>query len=126
MPYAGKFGRLKVASAAVGYMSGWKSRFRRERLDTTNFESAASTYNVFSDGLTGVLDTTFNVDGYVDVGNAAVFFPAATLSCDFIFNKTSGLGYLGIAADVLGFEPGGQVRQLFTFSAELQSNGAVA
>lgn len=127
MPLAGKHGRINVTGVgAVGYMSSWRARMRRERLDTTNFESVTLNGNVYSEGLTGVLDTTFTVEGYCHAGgNLLVYYPQDGLVHDFLFRKTSPLGYLGVECDVLGFEPGGNVRDRFTFTAELQSNGLV-
>jgi len=125
---AGKFARFRVASAAINGPYRWGAGFKRERLDTTNFERTVggSGVNVHTDGLTGVLDSTFQVEGWIDDGVTNLFFPDAALACDFLFRKNVALGYFGVAADVLDFSPGTAVREVARFTAQLQANGLVS
>lgn len=125
----GKFGRFYLSS--VGVVEGayrWSPGFRRERLDTTNFESAVSTSgnNVFSEGTTGPLDTTFSVEMYVSPVNVNFFFPDATLTCSLFYRKNIQLGYSGLVADVLDFSPSTAVREVAKATAQLQTSGLVA
>ena len=124
----GKFARFSTPSGTqlVGAYR-WNISFKREGLDTTNFESAidASGLNACSDGLTGVLDTTFQVELYPNDQNPNVFWPLATLACDLLFRKNQPLGYVGIMADVLDFSPSTSVREVSKGTAQLQSNGIV-
>lgn len=124
----GKFARFRVASAAITGPFRWSPSFRRERLDTTNFEStvSASGNNVHSEGVTGVLDTTFSVEGYLTDTIINTFFPEASLTCDLYFRKAVALGYVGVVADVLDFAPNTSVRQTSQFTAQLQANGLVS
>lgn len=124
----GKFARFRLSSTAVTGPFRWNIGFRRERLDTTNFESVvgATGVNVHSEGLTSVLDTTFQVETYVNDAAVNVFFPDASLSCDLLYRKTVTLGYMGIAADVLEFTPNTGVRERAMGTAQLQSNGLVS
>jgi hypothetical protein len=117
-----------VASTAFAGPHRWNIGFRRERLDVTTFEStvSASGYNVHSDGLTGVLDTTFQVETYVSDATYNVFFPETTLSCDLLYRKNVALGYFGISADVLEFTPNTAVRDRAMATVQLQSNGLVS
>lgn len=125
----GKFARFSAgaAGAATGSFR-WNVGFRRERLDVTTFESAvsASGLNVHSDGLTGVLDTTFQVETYVNDLIVNLFFPEASLTCSLYFRKAIALGYLGISADVLEFSPNVSVRDRAMATVQLQSNGLVS
>ena len=124
----GKFARFRVASTALAGPFRWNIGFRRERLDVTTFEStvSASGFNVHSDGLTGVLDTTFQVEVYVNDATVNVFFPETLLSCDLLYRKAVQLGYTGIAADVLEFTPNTAVRDRAMATVQLQSNGLVS
>lgn len=123
----GKFARFRVASAAITGPFRWNVGFRRERLDTTNFESATgvSGVNVHSEGLTGPLDTIFNVEGVLDSAGLNIFFPESALTCDLYFRKSVALGYAGVVADVLTFNPSTAVRDRGAFTAELQASGLV-
>lgn len=124
----GKFARFRAASTAVAGTFRWNVGFRRERLDVTTFEStvSASGYNVHSDGLTGVLDTTFQVEMYMNDAVINVFFPEAALSCDLLYRKAVSLGYNGVSADVLEFTPNTSVRDRAMGTAQLQANGLVS
>lgn len=124
----GKFARFYLTGA--GNVEGayrWSPGFRRERLDTTNFESAVSTSgnNVFSEGTTGPLDTTFSVEMYVNPVNVNFFFPDATLTCSLFYRKNVALGYTGLIADVLDFSPNTEVRGVAKATAQLQTSGLV-
>jgi len=124
----GKFGRFRRAGAAVEGAYRWAPGFRRERLDTTNFESAvsASGNNLHTEGTTGPLDTTFTVEGYLTPGNVNMFFPEEDLTCDLLFRKNNPLGYTGVVADVLEFSPSLGVREVAKFTSNLQANGLVS
>lgn len=130
----GKFARFQVDAVTVDGPFRWNIGFRRDRLDTTTFEStvgtssATSSLNVGSDGVTGVLDTTFQVELYNSGLSAAalnIFFPDAQLACTLLFRKTVALGYTGIFADVLSFTPSTEVRGVSKGTVELQANGWV-
>lgn len=123
----GKFARFRAATVSVQGAFRWNVGFRRERLDLTNFESAVSAtgVNVFSEGTTGVLDTTFQVEVYLNDTTINLFFPDASLVCDLLFRKNVQLGYVGIVADVLNFAPSTEVRQVGKATVDLQSNGLV-
>ena len=124
----GKFARFRVASAAQAGPFRWNIGFRRERLDVTTFESTVSLSgnNVHSDGLTGVLDTTFQVETYMNDAAINLFFPEASLLCDLYYRKNVALGYSGITADVLEFTPNTAVRDRAMGTVQLQSNGLVS
>ena len=129
----GKFARLNVTNPIYGSGSAagpfrWSPGFRRERLDTTNFESVLSAdgYNVHSEGQTGPLDTVFSVEGWMTVEIINLFWPAPPLSCDLLFRKNVALGYKGVIADVLDFGPSTGVRENGKFTAQLQANGLVS
>ena len=126
-PSAGKYGRVNQTGVPVAGITGWTAQFRRERIDVTNFESSVSAdgYNVFSDGLTGVLDSTFNIEAVTNVAAPAAFFPIAPLFYDFLYTKAVPIGFTNIYCDILNFSPGPKVRAGNTFTAELQSSGAV-
>lgn len=123
----GKFARFTAGGVSVAGAYEWGLTARRDRLDTTNFESAVSAngINVCSDGLTGVLDTTFNVSGYASAALINILYPAAELACTLLFRKNTPLGYYISYADVLSFAPKTSVRDKGGFSAELQSSGIV-
>lgn len=123
----GKFARFRASAANIAGPFRWGASFRRERLDTTNFESAvsASGVNVHTEGTTGPLDSTFTVEGWLDDGVINLFFPDASLTCDLLFRKLISLGYKNVVADVLDFAPGTAVREVGRFTAQLQSNGVV-
>lgn len=117
-----------VAGSSSGNVTGaykWAIGFKRDRLDTTNFESSADTINVFSEGLVGVLDTTFSVDGYVSDTNVNIFWPGSSLAAGLYYRKTSQLGYTISNADLLDFSPTTTVRDKAGFSAQFQTNGTV-
>lgn len=124
----GKFARIKVASTSVTGPFRWNVNFRRERLDTTNFESTASAsgVNIHSEGLTGVLDTVFTIEGYSNTDVINVLFPDASVTCDLLFRKSVALGYQSVAADVLSYQTNTAVRERAQFTAELQANGLVS
>lgn len=124
----GKFARFRHDSATTSGSFRWNVGFKRERLDTTNFESVVSlsNNNVHSEGLTGVLDTTFSVEGYPNDVAINVMFPEASLNCDLLYRKNVALGYKGVLADVLSFTPSTSVREQARFTAELQANGLVS
>lgn len=124
----GKFARFRTANVARRGPFRWSPSFRRERLDTTDFESvvSASGNNVHTEGLTGVLDTTFQVEGYMRDDLVNLFFPEAALTCDLYFRKNVALGYVGVAADVLEFTPSTAVREVARFTTQLQANGLVS
>lgn len=124
----GKFARFRSGGSSTTGAFRWNVGFRRERLDVTTFESAVSVSgnNVHSDGLTGVLDTTFQVETYVNDAIINMFFPEALLTCDLYFRKTIALGYVGIAADVLEFSPNTSVRDRAMATVQLQSSGLVS
>lgn len=123
----GKFARFRMPTAIAGPFR-WNIGFRRERLDLTNFESAVSVSgnNVHSEGTTGVLDTTFTVELYMSDANVNSFYPEAQVSCDLLFRKAVQLGYLGVAADVLEFQPNTAVRERAMGTAQFQANGLVS
>lgn len=123
----GKFARFRVLSTAVAGPFRWNIGFRRERLDVTTFEStvSASGNNVFSDGLTGPMDTTFQVEAYMTDANVNIFFPDSLLTCDLLFRKNVSLGYVGLLADVLEFTPNTSVRDRAMGTAQLQTSGLV-
>lgn len=125
--FPGKFARFQFSSVAIAGPYRWAPSFKRERLDTTNFESAVgpSGNNVHSEGVTGVLDTTFSVEIYLTDANVNLFFPDAGVICDLLFRKNVALGYKGIAADVLELSPSTAVREVAKATAQLQSNGVV-
>lgn len=124
----GKFARFSLGADSVAGAYRWSPGFRRERLDTTNFESAvsASGINVFSEGDTGPLDTTFSVEMYVSAVNVNFFFPDAQLTCSLYYRKNVPLGYTGLIADVLDFSPSTAVREVAKATAQLQTSGLVA
>lgn len=128
----GKFARFSaaVSPSAPAPVAGpfrWAAGFKRERLDTTNFESAvsASGNNVHTEGDTGPLDTTFTVEGLNNTTTINLFFPDSPLLCDLLFRKSVALGYKNVSADVLSCEPTVELRQMSRFTAQLQSNGIV-
>jgi hypothetical protein len=133
----GKYARFNSPSGSpVGGPFRWNIGFRRERLDTTNFESAvdAAGVNVFSEGATGVLDTTVQMEMYnSDVSVAGnFFFPGLTLTGDLLFRKPglaqfggTAHGYIGLILDVLDFSPSTAVREVSKSTIQLQSNGFV-
>jgi hypothetical protein len=122
----GKFARFSAGASVVEGAFRWSVGFRRERLDTTNFESVVgvSGVNVHSEGLTGILDTTFSVEGYVNTDTINLFFPDVELACALYYRKDVSLGY-SCDADVLSFSPQTSVRDKAGFTAELQANGLV-
>lgn len=122
----GKFARFR-APAAISGAFRWNVGFRRERLDLTNFESAVSVTNnnVHSEGTTGVLDTTFSVEMYLSDANVNTFFPEAAVLCDLLYRKNVQLGYVGINADVLEFQPNTTVRDRAMGTVQMQANGLV-
>jgi hypothetical protein len=122
----GKFARFRGAGTAISGAFRWNIGFRRERLDTTNFESASNGVNVFSQGLTGVLDTTFQVEFYANDATINLFFPGVEGSADLLYRKAPALGYFGIACDVLSFGPSTEVRGIARYTVEFQSNGLVS
>ena len=124
----GKFARFVAAGVSANGSFRWSPGFRRERLDVTTFESlvSASGYNVHSDGLTGVLDTTFQVESYITDTTVNLFFPDAPLACDLYYRKAIPLGYTGIYADVLEFTPTVSVRDRAMGTAQLQTSGLVS
>jgi hypothetical protein len=124
----GKFARFRVAATAVTGAFRWQLGLRRERMDTTNFESvvSASGNNVHSDGLTGVLDSTVTIEGYSDDNTINLLFPEASLAVDLLYRKTVSLGYAISYADVLAFSPKTGVRDRAGFTCELQTNGLVS
>lgn len=127
MPFLpGKFARFRMPAEFAGPFK-WNVGFRRERLDLTNFESplSASGNNVHSEGTTGVLDTTFGVELYMTDANVNAFFPEAPVLCDLLYRKNISLGYKGVTADVLEFQPNTTVRDRAMGTAQLQANGLV-
>lgn len=124
----GKFARFRSASANVTGAYKWSPSFKRERLDTTNFESVVSSSgnNVHTEGTTGPLDTTFSVEGWATDANVNTFFPEAALTCDLLYRKSSSLGYMGVVADVLDFGPSTAAREMARFTANLQASGLVS
>lgn len=124
----GKFARFRVGGVSQTGPFRWNIGFRRERLDVTTFESAvsASGNNLHSDGLTGVLDTTFQVETYVNDATVNLFFPEAAVVCDLYYRKAVALGYIGISADVLEFTPNTAVRDRAMATVQMQSNGLVS
>jgi hypothetical protein len=124
---AGKFARINNGSTAVVGPFRWTSGFKRERLDVTTFEStvSASGNNVFSDGLTGVLDSIFTIEGWIDDTTINLFFPDASQTNDFLFRKNVSLGYKGVNGDILDFGPATGVREAAKFTSTFQSNGLV-
>jgi hypothetical protein len=124
----GKFARFQLGSSAVEGAFRWNVGFRRERLDTTTFESDVSNSgnNLCSDGVTGVLDTTFQVEIYNSAAAINILYPETSLLCDLLFRQNVSLGYNNITADVLSFSPSTDVRGVSKGTAELQSNGLVS
>jgi len=124
----GKFARFQVASTAIAGPYRWNVGFRRERLDVTTFEStvSASGNNVHSDGLTGVLDTTFQVETLMNDAYINLFFPEAQLTCDLYFRKLIQLGYTGLVADVLEMTPNTERRGVSSATVQLQTSGLVS
>lgn len=123
----GKFARFR-APAAISGAFRWNVGFRRERLDLTNFESvvSASGNNVHGEGTTGILETTFSVEMYMSDANVNTFFPEAAVVCDLLFRKVAQLGYIGISADVLEFQPNTSVRDRALGTIQMQANGLVS
>ena len=121
----GKFARFRSGGANVRGPFRWGFSAKRESIDTTNFESpvSASGNNVACEHETGPLDTTFNVEGYMDTAIVNMFFPDAALACDLLYRKNPVVGFLAVPADVLDFNPGTAVREVGRFSASLQTNG---
>lgn len=124
----GKFARFTAGGITTTGAHRWNIGFRRERLDVTTFESAvsASGYNLHTDGLTGPLDTTFQVETYVNDVIVNLFFPEAALVASLYFRKTVALGYVGVSADVLEFTPNTGVRERAMATVQLQANGLVS
>ena len=124
----GKFARFRVASTAIAGPYRWNIGFRRERLDTTTFESEVSfsENNVHSDGMTGVLDTTFQVETLMSDVNVNIFFPESQIVCDLYYRKLIQLGHTGLIADVLELTPSTERRGIATSTAQLQTSGLVA
>ena len=79
----GKFARFRAAATSINGPYRWAASFKRERLDTTTFESAvsASGNNLHTEGTTGPLDSMFTVEGWMDDGIVNLFFPDAGLTC---------------------------------------------
>lgn len=125
---AGKFARFNAGLGAISGPFRWGGGFRVERLDITDFEApvSASGNNIHTSGLTGPLDSTFTVEGWLDDANINLFFPDTALTCDYLFRKSVSLGYKGVLCDVLDFNPGTSVREVAKFTAQLQANGLVA
>lgn len=123
----GKFARFRMPSQIQGPFR-WNVGFRRERLDVTNFESAvsASGLNVHSEGLTGVLDTTFSVEVYMVDTIINAFFPEAPVVCDLLYRKNVSLGYRSVNADILEFQPNTSVRDKAMATVQMQANGLVS
>lgn len=124
----GKFARFTAGGVTVTGAFKWSIGFKRDRLDTTNFESVvgASGVNVHTEGLTGVLDTTFSVEGHMLDALVNIFFPDAYVACTLLYRKAVSLGYSVPYADVLSFSPQTSVRDKAGFSAELQASGLVS
>lgn len=124
----GKFARFTTGGLTTSGAFRWGMGFRRERLDVTTFESTvgATGVNVHSDGLTGVLDTTFTVEGYVNDLAVNILFPDASVACTLLYRKAVSLGFTVGAADVLSFQPTTTVRDKASFTAELQASGLVS
>ena len=124
----GKHARFRAAGVSTTGAFRWNVGFRRERLDVTTFESTVSLSgnNVHSDGLTGVLDTTFQVETYVNDVIVNAFFPDSALTCDLYFRKLVALGYTGVYADVLEFTPNVSVRDRAMATVQLQASGLVS
>lgn len=124
MPFAGKFGRVQGSGVPLGYLSAWRARFRRDPIDTTNFETTTDGVNVGEEQLTGTLGTTFTVEGYVDqTAGMNLFYPYTQVTMDFLYRKTSPVGFRNVVVDILGFEPGGGVKDVFKYTAEVKVNG---
>lgn len=129
MPFLpGKFARFSAGGLTTSGAFRWNVAFRRDRLDTTTFESIVSAdgTNVHSDGETGVLDTTFNVEGYSVDTTINILFPGAGIAAALQYRKNVALGYAIADADVLSFNPQTTVRDKASFTAELQANGLVS
>lgn len=122
----GKFARVKAPTAITGPFR-WNIGFRRERLDLTNFESTVSLSgnNVHSEGATGILDTTFSLEMYMSDANVNTFFPESQMTVDLLYRKAVQLGYIGVTADVLEFQPNTAVRDRSMGTIQLQANGLV-
>jgi hypothetical protein len=120
----GKFARVSVNSTVFAGPFKWSLSFKRDRLDTTNFESAALGVNVYSEGLTGVMDTTFSMDGYVDDAAPNFLYPAAQVTVSLLFRKSVALGYTA-TADILEYSTNTAVRDKIGFTANFQTNGSV-
>jgi hypothetical protein len=121
----GKFGRFVNGGQAVEGAYRWSMGMKRERIDVTNFESDAAGENVYSEGVTGPVDTTFSVELYATAANLNVFYPQAPLICALYFKKSPPLGYQGVEADVLDLSPSTGVRETGKLTASLQANGLV-
>lgn len=123
----GKFARFTAGGTTATGAFRWSIGFKRDRLDTTNFESVvgASGVNVHTEGLTGVLDTIFSVEGHQSDTLVNLFFPDASVACTLLYRKAVSLGY-SCTADVLSFSPQTSVRDKAGFSAELQASGLVS
>lgn len=124
----GKFARFTAGGVTASGTFKWDVGFRRDRLDTTHFEStvSASGNNVHSEGLTGVLDTTFSVSGHVSDTLVNILFPEASIAATLLYRRNVSLGYSVASADVLSFSPSTSARGKAEFSAELQANGLVS
>lgn len=122
----GKFGRVTVGGVALVGSFRWGMSLKRDRLDTTNFESSVSGdgFNVFSEGVVGVLDTTANIEGYVNTAQASILAPAGSAAFSFLFLKSPVFGYQGVTCDILDYSPGIQVRDRQQYTAQVQTNGS--
>lgn len=125
--FPGKFARFSRSGTAVEGAYRWSMGLKRERIDVTHFESAVSAggNNLHTEGVTGPLDTTFNVEAYMTAANLNMFFPEAALVCSLYFKKSVPLGYTGIAADVLDLSPSTGVRETAKMTIGMQANGLV-
>jgi hypothetical protein len=102
---AGKFARVTVDGNTATGPYRWGVGFKRERLDVTTFESTvgASGVNVHTDGLTGPLDTTIQIEGYQNDVVPNLLFPDSSAALTLLWRKAVALGYSIGSADVLDY-----------------------
>ncbi len=124
MPFAGKFGRVSSSGLPLGYIASWRAKFSRTPNDTTNFETVTDGVNVGEEQLTGTLGTTLTFEGYVDQSAGMnLFYPYTQVTMDLQYRKTSPVGFFGVLVDLLDFEPGATVHDVFKYNASAKVFG---
>lgn len=125
---AGKFARVTVDGVTATGPYRWSIGFKRERLDVTTFEATvgATGVNVHTDGLTGPLDTTIQVEGYQNDVTPNLLFPDSSAALTLLWRKAVALGYTVASADVLDYNSNTAVRDKAGWTSQLQASGLVA